>query len=280
MKSIALQPQDRKGLPHLTKPVNLQVKCEALSPQNIPAKAGYSCVKPLWILVCSLVCACSMNTPFEGKPIPERGDRSSANQLVKNDFDRMADVELEENTHSLKSLMLKLYKRNPNQLAKSTTDNADKMVAWVFDGDLQHHWKFKEIDNKHGTEAIFLAFDANYQGDRVLPFIVGIQTMLLKAHGDKKEFYLTDNIDPQRIYNVARNIEIAAWKLSTARDANGNLYLLSNEISDKDRNLSFEREFGKMIGRTDLYAIALAEKSQRLISRIAQSIATMAFLPF
>ena len=248
-------------------------------------KIKSTALQRLWVLVCSLACACSINTPMEGKPIPERGDRSSANQLGKNDFDRMADVELEENTQSLKNLMLKLYKRNPNQLAKSTTDNADKMVAWVFDGELQHHWKFKEIDNKQGTASIFLAFDANYQGDRVLPFIVGIHTMLLKAHGDKKDFYLTDNIDPQRIYNVARNIEIAAWKLSTARDANGNLYLLSNEIyykdsNHKDQNLSFEREFGKMIGRTDLYAIALAEKSQRLISRIAQSIATMAFLPF
>ena len=243
-------------------------------------------LQPAWILgyvliVCSvLISACATNSPIEGKPIPERGDRSSANQLVKNDFDRMADVELEENTHSLKSLMLKLYKRNPNQLAKSTADNAEKMVDWVFESELQHHWQFKEIDNKQGTEAIFLAFDANYQGDRVLPFIVGIQTMLIKAHGNKKEFYLTDNIEPQRIYNVARNIEIAAWKLSTARDASGNLYLLSNEISDKDRNLSFEREFGKMIGRTDLYAIALAEKSQRFISRVMQSIATAVFLPF
>ena len=90
--------------------------------------------------------------------------------------------------------------------------------------------------------------------------------MLLKAHGNKTDFYLTDKIEPQSIYNVARNFEIAAWKLSTARDANGNLYLLTNEINRKlkDRNLSFEREFGKMIGRTDLYAIALAEKSQRL----------------
>lgn len=235
---------------------------------------------PLYLLACSLICACSTNLPVDGKPIPERGDRSSANQLVKNDFDRMADVELEENTQSLKNLMLKLYKRNPNQLAKSTTDNAEKMVAWVFDGELQHRFQFKEIDNKQGTEAIFLAFNPDYQGDRVLPYIVGLHTMLLKAHGNKKEFYLTDNINPQSIYNVARNIEIAAWKLSTARDANGSLYLLSNEISDKDRNLSFEREFGKMIGRTDLYAIALAEKSQRLISRIAQSLATAVFLPF
>ncbi len=244
------------------------------------APINIATLKAFCILACSLACACSTNLPIEGKPIPERGDRSSANQLAKNDFDRMADVELEENTQSLRTIMLKLYKRNPNQLAKSTTDNAEKMVAWVIDGELQHHFQFKEIDNKQGTEAIFLAFNPDYQGDRVLPYIVGLHTMLLKAHGNKKEFYLTDNINPQSIYNVARNIEIAAWKLSTARDANGSLYLLSNEISDKDRNLSFEREFGKMIGRTDLYAIALAEKSQRLISRIAQSLATAVFLPF
>lgn len=232
------------------------------------------------ILACSLACSCATNSPIEGKPIPERGDRSSANQLAKNDFDRMADVELAENTKSLKNLMLKLYKRNPNQLAKSTADNAEKMTDWVFEGEAQHRWLFKEIDNKQDTAAIFLAFDANYEGDRVLPFIVGLQTMLLKAHGNKKEFYLTDNIEPQRIYNVARNIEIAAWKLSTARDAQGNLYLITNEINDKERNLSFEREFGKMIGRTDLYAIALAEKSQRFISRVVQSLATAVFLPF
>ena len=234
----------------------------------------------LLMLACCVITGCVTNTPIEGKPIPERSDRSSASQLGKNDFDRMADVELAENIQSLRNLMLKLYKRNPHELAKSTADNAEKMVEWVFEGELQHHFKFKEIDNKQGTQAIFLAFDSSYQGDRVLPFIIGLQTMLLQAHNNKTDFYLTDKIEPQHIYNVARNIEIAAWKLSNARDTNGNLYLLSNEINDKDRNLSFEREFGKMIGRTDLYAIALAEKSQRLISRVLQNLATAVFLPF
>lgn len=239
----------------------------------------------LLMLACCVITGCVTSTAITGKPIPERSDRSSASQLGKNDFDRMADVELAENTQSLRNLMLKLYKRNPHELARSTADNAEKMVEWVFEGDLQHHFKFKEIDNKQGTQALFLAFDSSYQGDRVLPFIIGLHTMLLKAHNNKKEFYLTDKIEPQNIYNVARNIEIAAWKLSTARDINGNLYLLTNEINskeinDKDSNLSFEREFGKMIGRTDLYAISLAEKSQRLISRVMQSLATAVFLPF
>ena len=231
-------------------------------------------------MLCVFLSACAAKPITTGKPIPQRTDISSASQLVKNDLDRMADVELAENSQSLRLLMTKLYKRNPQQLAKSTADPADKMVDWVFDGELKHQFKFKEIENKQGTDAIFLAFDANYQGDRVLPFIVGLHTMLLKAHGNKKDFYLTDSLDAQNIYNAARNIEIAAWKLSTSRDANCNLHLLSNEINTTDRNLSFEREFGKMIGRTDLYAISLAEKSQRLISRIMQSIATAAFLPF
>jgi hypothetical protein len=238
-------------------------------------------MKPAYLIALTgLLCACATPAPAEKKAVPERGDRSTLNQFAKADFDRMADVELEENTQSLRALMLKLYKRNPNQLAKSTADNAEKMVDWVFDGELQHHWQFKEIDNKQGTDAIFLAFDAQYEDDRVLPFVVGLQTMLAKAHDNKKEFYLTDSLDPQRLYNVARNIEIAAWKLSNARDANGNLYLITNEINGKQDNLSFEREFGKMIGRTDLYAIALAEKSQRIISRVVQSLATAAFLPF
>jgi hypothetical protein len=225
-------------------------------------------------------CANNPPSPADGKPMPERAEKSSASQFMKSDFDRMAEVELAENTLSLKTLMLKLYKRNPQELAKSTSDSAEKMVTWVFEGELQHHWQFKEIQNKQGTEAIHLSFNPDYQGDRVLPFIVGLQTMLEKAHGSKKEFYLIDSIHPQTLYNVARNVEIAAWKLSSSRKPTGELYLLSNEMNAMERNLTFEREFGKIIGRTDLFAYMLAEKSQRLISRITQSIATAAFLPF
>lgn len=236
------------------------------------------------LIFLSILSACtttSNNTAsLPGKAIPEQQDRSTINQLGKTDFDRMADVEVRENSESLRLLMLKLYKRNPHELQKSTSDAAEKMVNWIFDAEAQHHYQFEEINNLHGADAIFLSFKPDFTGDRVLAFIVGLQTMLLKAHGGKTDFYLNDNIDPQHIYNLARNIEIAAWKLSNARNETGTLYLLSNEINDKNKNLSFEREFGKMIGRTDLFAIALAEKSQRLISRVMQGLATAVFLPF
>ena len=238
----------------------------------------------LFAVLIAMLPACaniSNNTATHpAKPIPEQQDRSTINQLGKGDSDRMADVEIRENTESLRLLMLKLYKRNPHELQKSTPDVAEKMVNWVFNGETQHHYQFESINNQQSTEAIFLAFKPEFTGDRVLAFIVGMQTMLLKAHGNKTDFYLNDSIDPQHMYNVSRNIEIAAWKLSNSRDETGALYLLSNEINDKDKNLSFEREFGKMIGRTDLFAITLAEKSQRIISRVVQSLATAVFLPF
>lgn len=234
------------------------------------------------VLLISFTCitACVNNPLYQKNKVPELSDSSSINQLIKTDFDRMADMEYSNNVSSIRILMIKLYKRNPRELAKSTSNNAEKMAEYVFDSGHQHNWLFKEIHQKQDIAAIHLTFDADFQGDRVLAFIVGLHTMLAKAHENKTQFFLTDSLDPQRIYNVARNFEIAAWKLSNSLDNQGNLYLLSNEINEIDHNLSFEREFGKIIGRTDFFATALAEKSQRFISRVAQSLATAVFLPF
>jgi hypothetical protein len=241
-------------------------------------------MKQITLLLClALITACSSNPTLYSnneKPIPERAGKSSANQIIKTDFDRMANVELEENLLSLKTLMLKLYKRNPKQLIQSSTSSAQQWVNYVFDEEAQHHWKFKQIQDKQGLDALYLTFQEDYQGDRVLPFIVGLATMYLQVHGDKDANIFSKSINPQSLYNAARNVEIAAWKLSSSRNAQGELFLLTNEINLQQQNLSFEREFGKMIGRTDLYAYLLEEKSQRLISRVVQSLATAPFLPF
>ena len=205
-------------------------------------------------------------------------DKGSINQFGKSDFDRMADYEIRENIESLKILMIKFYKKNPNQLKKSTSDNAEKMTNWVFNGN--HNWKFKRINNAQGVDALNQVFDDNFEGDRVLSLITGLYTMLIKAHGDKKEFYIFDSLDPQKIYNSSRNFEIIVWKLSSKKNNKGQPYLISNEISSSQANLSFEREFGKIIGRTDDIAFTLSEKTERAVTRAIQSFTTGIFLPF
>ena len=230
------------------------------------------------IILCVAASLAACASPAKNnKPIPQQNERNFFNQLGKSDFDHLADVEMRENSQALRVLMIKLYKRNPRELKKSTASNVDDWVKSVFAN--QHGWQFEGINKLQSTDAIQQAFKPEYQGDRILSFIVGMQTMLIQAHGGKSDFYLTDSVDPQNVYNAARNIEIAVWKLSNARDDKGELYLLTNELNSREANLSFEREFGKMIGSLDLYAITLSEKLQRTIMRTVQALATALFLP-
>ena len=64
-------------------------------------------------------------------------------------------------------------------------------------------------------------------------------------------------------------------------DAAGAPLLLSNEMAQggQPANLSFEREFGKMIGNLDILSVLLAEKGHRIIARVVQNFATAVFLP-
>ena len=231
--------------------------------------------KIFYLFLLVFITSCSSN---QIKSPTSQYDKSSVNQFAKTDFDRMADLEIRENMESLKILALKFYKRNPSQLKKSTQDNAEKMVNWIFHGD--HNNEFEQLQNKKDIECLNLVFDESFNGDRVLALVIGLKTMLLESHGNKTDFYLFDKLDPQNIYNVARNIEVVVWKLSTKKMENGEPFLISNSISGNEQNLSFEREFGKIIGRSDYFAYTLSEKTERTITRAVQSVSTRLFLPF
>jgi hypothetical protein len=127
----------------------------------------------------------------------------------------MADYEIKENTESLRILALKFYKKNPAELRKTTSDSPEVTVNWLFTS--QHDWKFKEINDAQGIQALDQVFDENFKGDRVLSLITGLYTMLITAHDNQKEFDMFDSLDPQLIYNAARNVEVIVWRLSTKR---------------------------------------------------------------
>ncbi len=150
-------------------------------------------------------------------------------------------------------------------------------VAHAFDGRTQ--FRFRELGDRRGSDAIMFALKPGYSGDRVFAFGVGIASTVFLSYNGKTEFYLTDSLDPQKLYNSARNIEIAAWKLANARNAGGEPLLVSNEKTDDVANLSFEREFGKMIAYQDVMADVAAQRTNRVIRRVVQTLATAVFLP-
>ena len=197
-------------------------------------------------------------------------------QLIKTDLNRVAEAHQHHIFASLRRLAGKLYKRNPREWRKSDAPSAEAAISRIFDE--QHRWRFESLGNRRDLDALHVALHPDYRGDRVQALIVGLASMVQSAFGDREVFYLLDDLEPQHLYNAARNVEIAVWKLADARDAHGGLLLLSNELGDSP-NLSFEREFGRIIGLLDALSDVIEEETERTVTRVVQNLTTAVFLP-
>jgi hypothetical protein len=215
--------------------------------------------------------------PSTGHRPPPREAAFSSSELLKSDIDAVAEVHLRESIASARLLMEKLYRRNPRELRKSGAATPEAAVARAFDPG--YKWRFPELSSTRGIDALQIAFRPDFTGDRVFAFGVGLGSMITQAYDDKTQFYLTDSLDAQRLYNAARNVEIAAWKLANTRGPNGTLLLLSNDMSAAAPNLSFEREIGKLVAYQDTLALVMAQRTNRTIRRFTQGLATAVFLP-
>lgn len=188
-------------------------------------------------------------------------DTSALNSLAKSDIDMMADTSLEEMNRLMAELLVKLYKRNPDQLAKGQGVSVEQRHSQLFDR--TGRLIFKELDNKQGTDALDLAFDPDFAGDRVFALMVGLVGMVRSTYNWQSEQFLFDSLDEQALFKSARNIEILAWRLSHSVNAEGDLLLLSNSRPGEVENLSYERIFGKMIAIQDLLAFVTAGRWER-----------------
>ena len=206
------------------------------------------------------------------------GDERLLNNLAKSDIDFVADAHLREMNRLMQGLLVKLYKRNPRELEKASVTSLEQRQRQIFmtPGRLA----FAELDNHQGTAALELAFAPDFTGDRVFAIMVGVMTMVRSSYNWQEEQFLLDSLDPQTLFDSARNLEILAWRLSNRRDAQGNLLLLTNSRPGEEENLSFERHFGKMIAVQDLLAFIIAGKVDRGLSRVVQgAVSSAAFLP-
>lgn len=245
-------------------------------------------LKPLAAMLCVtglLVSGCASAPPAPAPRGEAKGESMTTAELAQSDVNRMATLGMRDNLASLLLLADKLYRRNPAEWRKSTTasttsptsrDAALAKLRSAIDGSAP----WPELQGKRDIAALSLALGPDFKGDRVAAFIYASADMLVTAHGNKTSFYLTDALDAQYIYNAARNIEIAVWLLSSRRNAAGQPLLLADEISERDRNLSFEREFGKVIGRLDLLAVVLTEKYRRAVITYVQNLLGGTFLQF
>ena len=213
-----------------------------------------------------------------GTRYPQESDRPFAvKDLAKSDLDVIAEGSYRELMAGLRTLMVKLYRRNPSAWRDSGKPDMHYSVERVFRA--RRVPDFVELGGRRGSAAVRLAFDQRYRGDRVLAFVAGLTAMAQRAYGERSEFFIFDQIDPQKLYNSARNIEIAAWLLATKHTARGQPMLLADSRPGEPRNLSFERLFGKLIATQDLLAKIVANRTKRTIRHVLQRVGGALFLP-
>ncbi len=217
------------------------------------------------LLLCLSLLACKQTPP------PQLA------QFGKSTVDEVIELHQQRVMQDLKTLTLKLYRRNPNERHDRGKRSLEDSVARLFN--YPAHVGFAKWKNTKPTDILRDALSTDYQGDRVLAFTVGMRRMLMASYNNQTEFYYLTEIDAQKLYNSARNIEIAAWLLATKRDSNGERILLSDSSKSLERNLSFQRLIGGMIATQDNLSQIIAEKEGRLVKNIVVQAASMAFLP-
>ncbi|MDD5364165.1 MAG: hypothetical protein PHR30_02395 [Gallionellaceae bacterium] len=217
-----------------------------------------------------------------GDPIKRKNGQHTSrpfviNNLAKSDIDMVTEQTQRQVLAGLRRLTVKLYRRNPQEYRKAGYGDVEAATGQIFNQ--LPRWRQSGLDRVDWAESLRLAFSESYAGDRVHAYMLALIVMTMASYDHRVEFYMTDDLSAQSLYNSARNLETAAWKLANARTGGGAPFLLSNGVDEEVQNLSFEREFGKLIAQQDLLALVIEDKSNRSINRVFQNVASFVLLP-
>ncbi|MDV7103884.1 hypothetical protein R3X26_05605 [Vibrio sp. TH_r3] len=225
-----------------------------------------------YVLIVLLACILTSCSAKNGRPFDIRN-------IAKSDIDLVTDIHIEQIRKLTRDLIIKLYKRNPRELKKSSGMTVDARLSQLMTVDRPVNG-FIELGNMDGVDVLPLAFSKEFKGDRVFALMAGITGMLSASYNNQLEFYILDEIDQQKLYASARNLETIAWQINNQKYDNGEYLLFTNGF-DKNGvpNYSYERVLSQMIIVQDMMAILVSDSTNRAINKVVQSVASMTFIP-
>lgn len=196
--------------------------------------------------------------------------------LAKSDVDLVADEFIAESRRLVRELTVKLYGRNPGELAKTPGMTLEKRLLQLLNspGELA----FDELADRQGTEALELVFNPHFDGDRVFALVVGLGGMLRHAYGYNDELFMFDTLEPEPLLTSAHNVEVLSWRLRNNRQDNGEPFLVTSEYQGVVDNLSFERLFGKLIVLQEMMARIAGDADDRRVNKVVHAAGSM-FIP-
>ena len=196
--------------------------------------------------------------------------------LVKSDIDLVTDQFITKTREDVSELVVMLYRRNPEQLAKNPGMTIEGRLAQL----KVHRYRlqFLELEYNQGTDAMNLAFSPSFTGDRVFALVVGLGSMLRQAYAYQPEMFLPDQLDAQVLLTSAQNVEMLVWKLKNARKPNGEHYIITYEKWGVVDNLSFERLFGEIIVLQEMMAGIVGDSDNRTVTGAVYAVSKV-FIP-
>ncbi|HEY6130744.1 MAG TPA: hypothetical protein VIV27_01935 [Halioglobus sp.] len=196
--------------------------------------------------------------------------------LAKSDIDLVTDHFISKSRANILELVVMLYERNPDQLRKNPGMTVEGRLAQL----RVHRYKlqFVELDYKQDIDAMNLAFDPNYRGDRVFALVVGLASMLRQAYQYQPEVFLPDQLDAKVLLTSAYNVEELLWKLKNSRKPNGEHYVITYENRGVVDDLAFERLFGELIVLQEMMADIVSESDNRTVTGTVRAVSS-AFIP-
>ena len=177
--------------------------------------AGGHCLRAV---ATALLLACAALAGCSSAPTPRgavQGAEFSSGELLQSEGNRITQNAMTANHRSLMLLADKLYRRNPAEWRKSAATRETALAQLELALLSAQPWA--PLAGQRDVAALSLALSPDFAGDRVAAFIVACADTIVTAHGGKREFYYLDGVDPQHLYNAARNMEIALWVLNTRR---------------------------------------------------------------
>lgn len=196
--------------------------------------------------------------------------------LAKTDVDLVADEFIAESRRLVRELAVKLYARNPAELAK----NPGMQVEWrlaqlrATEGPLA----FEELGGRQGTEALELVFDPAFSGDRVFALVAGLGGMLRQAYGYNDELFIFDSLNSEALATSAHNVEVLSWRLRSNYRPDGTPWLVTSAYQGVTDNLSFERLFGKLIVLQEMMARIADDADYRRVTKLLHTAGSV-FIP-
>lgn len=235
-----------------------------------PARSGL--LAPLLLGLSVSGCGAADNW-FGQQSLPEAPEiPSSIKNLSKTDIDFVMDAHLQQTKQSLQHFMSTLYLLNPDQLALSVGSTASERVGRILPDTPYRDLLFAELDSARNVEAMLLAFDPLFGGDRIFALLVGITSQMRTAYNHENEFFLPDTLNPQNIANFGMNLEIVRGRL--AHDPSGQPILVL-----RDERVDAMRHLDQLIGQIHVFNTVLASREARTKRSIVHAATTVTLLP-